>query len=66
MPVREALRHRIEEIFEGVHTCTIEETLGSIFATIKRQLVHRLIVVDAEKRLKGIVSVSDILGFLLV
>lgn len=66
MTIRDALQHRIEEIFEGVHTCTIDETLGSIFTTIKNQLVHRLIVVDAEKKLKGIVSLSDILGFLLV
>ena len=54
-----------QDIFEGVHTCLETDTLQSILDTIRMLTLHRLIIVDKEGRLKGILSLSDILGFLI-
>jgi len=65
MTIEKALQHRIKEVFEGVHTCLETDTLLSIMETIKMMTLHRLLVVDKEGRLKGILSLSDILSFLI-
>ncbi|KAG0057462.1 AMP-activated serine/threonine-protein kinase regulatory subunit [Gryganskiella cystojenkinii] len=62
--VAEALLRRPED-FAGVHTCTLNDSLSSIFGTIRQSQVHRLIVVDSENKLKGIVSLSDIMRYLI-
>ncbi|KAG0271746.1 AMP-activated serine/threonine-protein kinase regulatory subunit [Linnemannia exigua] len=62
--VAEALLRRPED-FTGVHTCTLNDSLSSIFGTIRKSQVHRLIVVDSENKLKGIVSLSDIMRYLI-
>ncbi|CAI2163969.1 1125_t:CDS:2 [Funneliformis geosporum] len=62
--VGEALLRRPED-FPGVHTCTLSDTLHSIFDLIKNAPVHRLIVVDSENKLQGIVSLSDIMRYLV-
>ena len=62
--VAEALLRRPED-FAGVHTCTLNDSLSSIFGTIRKSQVHRLIVVDGENKLKGIVSLSDIMRYLI-
>ncbi|KAG0217703.1 AMP-activated serine/threonine-protein kinase regulatory subunit [Mortierella sp. NVP41] len=62
--VAEALLRRPED-FSGVHTCTLNDSLSSIFGTIRKSQVHRLIVVDSENKLKGIVSLSDIMRYLI-
>ncbi|PKY49921.1 CBS-domain-containing protein [Rhizophagus irregularis] len=64
LPVVKALLRRSED-FPGVHTCTLSDTLHSIFDLIKKAQVHRLIVVDSENRLQGIVSLSDIMRYLV-
>ena len=51
--------------YPGVHTCTLNDTLHSIFRTIRKQRVYRLIVVDQDNKLIGIVSLSNILGYLV-
>lgn len=61
MTVREAIEHRQEGTFEGVHTCTTNDTLHSILDAIRENVVHRFIIVDSETKLKGVISVSDIL-----
>lgn len=55
----------IPQDFPGVHTCTLNDTLYSIFSTIRKRRVYRLIVVDQDNKLKGIVSLSDILRYLI-
>ncbi|ORX89667.1 the adenylate sensor from Amp activated protein kinase complexed with Amp [Basidiobolus meristosporus CBS 931.73] len=65
MPAEEALLRRPED-FEGVHTCRLNDTLLSIFDTIRQSRVRRFIVVDSEDKLLGIVSLSDILSYLIV
>ncbi|KAI9314256.1 the adenylate sensor from Amp activated protein kinase complexed with Amp [Dichotomocladium elegans] len=62
--VGEALESRPKD-YPGVHTCTVNDTLYSIFRTIRKQRVYRLVVVDQDKKLAGIVSLSDILGYLV-
>ena len=51
--------------FEGVHTCHINDTLYSMLATLRKTRVHRFMVVDKENKLIGVVTLSDILNFLL-
>ncbi|KAM7201734.1 nuclear protein SNF4 [Naviculisporaceae sp. PSN 640] len=63
--VGDALSKRADD-FAGIYTCSEEDRLDSIFDTIRKSRVHRLIVVDDESRLKGIISLSDILKYVLL
>ncbi|KAI5461725.1 hypothetical protein BGZ63DRAFT_414390 [Mariannaea sp. PMI_226] len=63
--VGEALCKRSDES-PGIYTCNVDDRLDSIFDTIRKSRVHRLIVVDDENRLKGIISLSDILKYVLL
>ena len=48
-----------------MHTCSINDSLDAIFDTIRTSRVHRLMVVEADGRLKGILTLSDILRYIL-
>lgn len=50
--VGEALGKRSDD-FAGIYTCSEEDRLDSIFHTIRKSRVHRLVVIDDENRLKG-------------
>lgn len=63
--VGEALQKRSED-FPGIFTCSIDDRLDTIFDTIRKSRVHRLIVVDEDNRLVGILSLSDILEYILL
>ena len=63
--VGEALCKRPDD-FPGIYTCGPEDRLDSIFDTVRKSRVHRLIAVDDENRLKGIISLSDILKYVLL
>lgn len=63
--VGDALSKRAED-FPGIYTCSEDDRLDSIFDTIRRSRVHRLIVVDDESKLRGIISLSDILKYVLL
>lgn len=63
--VGDALLKRAED-FPGIYTCGEEDRLDSVFETVRKSRVHRLIVVDDENRLKGIISLSDILKYVLL
>ncbi|XP_039982648.1 5'-AMP-activated protein kinase subunit gamma-2-like [Xiphias gladius] len=63
--VTQALRHR-SQYFEGVMKCNKLETLEIIVDRIVKAEVHRLVVVDEESRIVGIVSLSDILQALVL
>ena len=52
--------------FPGIYTCSINDRLDIIFDTIRKSRVHRLIVIDDESRLVGILSLSDILEYILL
>jgi CBS domain-containing protein len=63
--VGEALCRRADD-FPGIYTCSEDDRLDAIFETIRKSRVHRLIVVDDESRLRGIISLSDILKYVLL
>jgi 5'-AMP-activated protein kinase regulatory gamma subunit len=63
--VGDALSKRSED-FQGIYTCSEDDQMDSIFDTIRKSRVHRLVVVDDETRLKGIISLSDILKYVLL
>uniref|UniRef100_A0A182PH39 CBS domain-containing protein n=1 Tax=Anopheles epiroticus TaxID=199890 RepID=A0A182PH39_9DIPT len=63
--LKKANEHR-NAWFEGVHHCTLDETLYTIMERIVRVEVHRLVVVDENKKVIGIISLSDILLYLVL
>lgn len=64
LSVGEALMRRSED-FEGVHTCTKMDKLDTIMDITRRSRVHRLFVIDSDGVLEGIVTLSDILRYIL-
>ncbi|XP_049822552.1 5'-AMP-activated protein kinase subunit gamma-2 isoform X2 [Aethina tumida] len=63
--LKKANEHR-NEWFEGVHKCKLDETLFAIMEKIVRAEVHRLVVVDDEDKVIGIISLSDLLLYLVL
>uniref|UniRef100_A0A4Y0BHW4 CBS domain-containing protein n=1 Tax=Anopheles funestus TaxID=62324 RepID=A0A4Y0BHW4_ANOFN len=63
--LKKANEHR-NAWFEGVHHCSLDETLYTIMERIVRVEVHRLVVVDELKKVIGIISLSDILLYLVL
>ncbi|KAL1899924.1 AMP-activated serine/threonine-protein kinase regulatory subunit [Sporothrix stenoceras] len=63
--IGEALSKRAED-FPGIYTCSEDDRLGSIFDTVRKSRVHRLIVIDDDSRLRGMISLSDILKYVLL
>jgi len=63
--LRQANEHR-NEWFEGVHICQVTDSLFAVMETIVKAEVHRLVVVDHEKKVLGVVSLSDILAYLVL
>jgi len=52
--------------FDGVSSCTKNESLGTIMERIVNKEVHRLVIVDEENRVLGVLSLSDILTFIVL
>ena len=52
--------------FPGIYTCSIEDRLDTIFDTIRKSRVHRFVVIDEQNRLVGILTLSDILEYILL
>jgi 5'-AMP-activated protein kinase, regulatory gamma subunit len=50
----------------GIYTCSLDDGLDTIFDTIRKSRVHRLMIVDENNYLKGTLSLSDILMYILV
>ncbi|KAK7162761.1 hypothetical protein R3I93_006947 [Phoxinus phoxinus] len=63
--VTQALLHR-SQYFEGVMKCFRHETLDTIVDRIVKAEVHRLVVVDENSSIEGIISLSDILQALVL
>lgn len=62
--VGEALCKRADD-FPGIYTCQEEDRLESVFTTLRQSRVHRLVVIDDNWRLRGMISLSDILKYVL-
>ncbi|XP_015214981.1 5'-AMP-activated protein kinase subunit gamma-1 isoform X4 [Lepisosteus oculatus] len=65
MRVKEALQAR-SHCFEGVLKCYPYETLETIIDRIAKAEVHRLVLVDDDDVVRGIVSLSDLLQALVL
>lgn len=65
MSLRKANEHR-NAWFEGVQKCILDETLYVIMERIVRAEVHRLVIVDEAEKVIGIISLSDILLYLVL
>ncbi|GAB7328820.1 hypothetical protein MBLNU13_g00707t1 [Cladosporium sp. NU13] len=64
LTVGKALEKRSDD-FPGIYTCTLNDRLDTIFDTIRKSRVHRLIVIDERSHLVGVLSLSDILDYTL-
>ncbi|KXT05288.1 hypothetical protein AC578_10957 [Pseudocercospora eumusae] len=64
LTVGKALEKRSDD-FPGIYTCTLNDRLDTIFDTIRKSRVHRLVVIDEHNQLKGLLSLSDILDYTL-
>ncbi|KAI1817179.1 CBS-domain-containing protein [Poronia punctata] len=62
--VGEALSKRGDD-FGGIFTCQEDDRLDSIFITLRQSRLHRLVVIDDHWHLKGMISLSDILKYVL-
>lgn len=63
--VGEALLKRSDE-FAGIYTCSTEDRLDTIFETLRKSRVHRFVVIDEKNHLKGLISLSDIVKYILL
>lgn len=65
LTLKEANEHR-NEWFEGVYKCQKTDSLYDVMEKIVKAEVHRLVVVNEDDRVEGVVSLSDILAFLVL
>lgn len=63
--LKKANEHR-NAWFEGVQRCSLDETLYTVMERIVRAEVHRLVVVDETEKVIGIISLSDLLLYLVL
>jgi 5'-AMP-activated protein kinase regulatory gamma subunit len=52
--------------FPGIFTCSLQDSMSTIYDTIRKSRVHRFIVLDDEAKLKGVLTLSDVLEFTLL
>ncbi|KAF2746227.1 CBS-domain-containing protein [Sporormia fimetaria CBS 119925] len=65
LSVGEALLKRSDD-FPGIYTCSIYDQLATIYDTIRKSRVHRFVVIDEQSKLKGVLTLSDILNYTLL
>ncbi|KAL5395704.1 hypothetical protein PMIN06_003571 [Paraphaeosphaeria minitans] len=65
LTVGDALLKRSDD-FPGIYTCSMQDQLSTIYDTIRRSRVHRFIVIDEDNKLKGVLTLSDILEYTLL
>lgn len=64
--MKQALSHRQKRSPDGVLKCHITDTLLTIVQRVVDAEVHRLVIVDKEDRVIGIVSLSDLLSYMVL
>lgn len=64
MTINEALAFRKERA-ENVAKCYKHEILSSCMERIVKAEVHRLVVVDSEEHVIGVLSLSDLLNYIV-
>lgn len=63
MTIKKALEYR-DGFFEGVVKCTPDTVLSRVVEQVVKAEVHRIVVVDSEDHVVGMISLSDLLSFL--
>ncbi len=63
--LKQANEHR-NEWFEGVHKCKPSDSLFAVMENIVKAEVHRLVIIDADDKVCGVISLSDILSYLVL
>jgi len=64
--IRQALQYGNDKGISGPYTCRKEESLQKVMERIVRCNVHRLVIVDEECRVEGIISLSDIVVYIVL
>lgn len=65
MTINEALSYRKERL-EDVAKCYKNESLATCMERIVKAEVHRLVVVDQDEHVIGVLSLSDLLNYLVI
>jgi 5'-AMP-activated protein kinase regulatory gamma subunit len=65
MTINEALLYR-KERFEAVAKCYKHESLSACMERIVKAEVHRLVIVDDNEHVIGILSLSDLLNYIVI
>ncbi|CAF1214514.1 unnamed protein product [Rotaria sp. Silwood1] len=65
MTIKEALSYRKERL-ETVAKCYKNETLATCMERIVKAEVHRLVVVDNDEHVIGVLSLSDLLNYIVI
>ena len=52
--------------FPGIFTCSLNDNMSTLYDTIRRSRVHRFVVIDENSKLKGMVTLSDVLEHTLL
>ena len=52
--------------FDGVYSCRGSDSVLEVMTNLVRRNVNRLVIVDDEEKVKGIVTVSDMIDFLVL
>lgn len=52
--------------FPGIFTCSVQDSMSTIYDTIRKSRVHRFIVIDEDAKLRGVLTLSDVLEFTLL
>jgi predicted transcriptional regulator len=61
----EANQHKTEW-FDGVHSCVATDTVLTVIERLVKTDVARLVVVDEEEKVVGVVTVSDVIRYLVI
>jgi len=65
LTVGDALLKRSAD-FPGIFTCSVQDSMSTIYDTIRKSRVHRFIVIDEDAKLRGVLTLSDVLEFTLL
>ncbi|KAJ4366676.1 AMP-activated serine/threonine-protein kinase regulatory subunit [Ascochyta clinopodiicola] len=65
LTVGDALLKRSPD-FPGIFTCSVQDSMSTIYDTIRKSRVHRFIVIDEDAKLRGVLTLSDVLEFTLL
>lgn len=63
-PLKEVIAHR-DIWYEGIQRCTLDDTFYDLLEKIVLSQVHRLVIVDRQDKVIGMISLSDLMKHIL-